>query len=146
LTKRAVEQRLVGVATRTYARSLEPLPEGVAVHGTSKSAVSRRFVKETAERFRTWLARPRGDLAPCAVRLDERHVGEHVVLCALGVDEKGTKHVLGLWEGATENAVACRALLEDLVGRGLRADRAMRFVLDGAKARARRGTCSGGVR
>jgi transposase-like protein len=137
LTKRAVEQMVVGVATRKYARSLEPLPEGVAERGTSKSAVSRRFVEETAERLRAWMARPLGELAPCAVMIDGLHVGEHVVLCALGIDEKGTKHVLGLWEGATENAVACRALLEDLVGRGLRADRAMLFVLDGAKALAR---------
>ena len=31
----------------------------------------------------------------------------------------GTKHVLGLREGATENAAAVRALLGELVERGL---------------------------
>ncbi len=38
---------LVGVATRQYARSLEPLPADVVSRGTSKSAVSRRFVAKT---------------------------------------------------------------------------------------------------
>ena len=30
------------------------------------------------------------------------------------------KHVLGLWQGATENAEVCKGLLHDLVERGLR--------------------------
>ena len=49
LTKRAVEQMLVGVSTRKYARSLEPVAEGVTTRGTSRSAVSRRFVAATQE-------------------------------------------------------------------------------------------------
>ena len=36
---------LVGVATRKYARSLEPVPATVRTRRTSKSAVSRRFVE-----------------------------------------------------------------------------------------------------
>src|SRR5438445_11056912 len=47
LNRRIVEQMLVGVATRQYARSLEPLPARIATRGTSKSAVSRRFVAKT---------------------------------------------------------------------------------------------------
>ena len=52
----------------------------------------------------------------------ERHLVEDVgfrVLAAVGVDEHGDKQVLGLREGATENAAAVRALLADLVERGL---------------------------
>src|SRR5712691_9102516 len=47
LNRRVVEQMLVGVATRRYARSLEPLPSTMRSRGTSKSAVSRRFVAKT---------------------------------------------------------------------------------------------------
>jgi len=39
---------LLGVATRQYGRSLEPTGADVRVRGTSKSAVSRRFVAKTA--------------------------------------------------------------------------------------------------
>ena len=47
LTERAMEQMVLGVSTRRYARSLEPLPEAVTVRGVSKSAVSERFVYGT---------------------------------------------------------------------------------------------------
>jgi hypothetical protein len=40
LMQRTVEQMLVGVSTRRYARSLEPLPNEMEAFGTSKSAVS----------------------------------------------------------------------------------------------------------
>jgi putative transposase len=56
------------------------------------------------------------------------------VLCAVGVDAEGGEHVLGLREGATENAVVASALLEDLVGRGLDPKRRRLFVIDGSKA------------
>jgi len=41
------------------------------------------------------------------------------VIVALGVDPKGKKHLLGVREGATENATVVTELLEDLVARGL---------------------------
>lgn len=47
LNRRAVEQMLIGVSTRKYERSLEKVPEDVKTRGTSRSAVSRRFVAMT---------------------------------------------------------------------------------------------------
>lgn len=134
LTSRAVEQMLVGVATRKYARSLEPVPDTVRTRGTSKSAVSRRFVEATSEHVEHLLASRLNDLDIVAVMIDGLHIDEHVVLIALGIDEGGYKHVLGLHEGATENATACTQLLANLRDRGLRTDRSMLFVLDGGKA------------
>jgi putative transposase len=48
LNRRVVEQMLLGVPTRRYVRSLEPVPATMRSPGTSKSAVSRRFVAKTA--------------------------------------------------------------------------------------------------
>ncbi len=62
------------------------------------------------------------------------HFAEHVVLAAVGIDVDGGKHPLGLREGATENATACKALLEDLIERGLDPHRVILVVIDGAKA------------
>lgn len=133
LDMRALEQMAIGVATRKYARSLETLPDGVETRGTSKSAVSRRFVAMTTEKLAEWMARPIGDLDIWAVFIDGIHFSEHIVLCALGIDATGAKHVLGLWEGATENEVACKAMLENLVGRGLTPNRSRLFIIDGSK-------------
>ena len=134
LDRRAVEQMVIGVSTRKYRRSLEELGDEVKARGASKSAVSRRFVKRTKEALDGWLQRPLGDLDLVTVMIDGVHVAEHVVLIALGIDASGTKHVLGMREGATENAVSCTNLIVDLRERGMRTDRSMLFVIDGAKA------------
>src|SRR2546428_12654223 len=52
----------------------------------------------------------------------------------MGVDREGRKHVLGLAEGASENEVVARGMLEDLVRRGVKPDRKYLFVIDGSKA------------
>jgi transposase-like protein len=137
LHARAVEQMVLGVATRKYARSLEPLPAETKSRGTSKSAVSRRFVAATEKTLADWLGRSLSGLSLAALMLDGIVCGEHTVLVALGIDEGGQKHVLGLWEGATENAVACTALLASLAERGLDVNRTMLVVIDGAKALAK---------
>ena len=41
--------------------------------------------------------------------------------------------MLGLREGATENAAACKALLANLIERRLPTERTLLFVIDGAK-------------
>lgn len=134
LEQRAVEQMVLGVSTRGYARSLESLPEAVSVRSISKSAVSERFVYGTERKLAELMSRDLRQLRVVALLIDGVHFGEHVVLAAVGVDEHGDKHVLGLREGATENAAAVRALLADLVERGLDPNRALLIVIDGAKA------------
>ena len=134
LTPRAVEQMVLGVSTRKYVRSIEPAPPGLASRGTSKSAVSRRFVAATREKLGEMMSCDLSQLALCAIMIDGIHVAEHLVLVALGIDAKGDKHTLGLYEGATENTTSCIGLLSDLEARGVRTDRAMLFIIDGSKA------------
>lgn len=134
LEQRALEQMVVGVSTRRYRRSLEPLPGAVQDHGVSKSAVSERFVVGTATKLAALMKRKLSGLKLVAVMIDGVHFAEHMVLAAIGIDLNGKKHVLGLREGATENATACKELLADLIERGLATDRALLFSIDGAKA------------
>jgi transposase-like protein len=129
-----MEQMLVGVSTRRYARSLEPLPSEIHVRGVGKSAVSDRFVVGTARKLAALLERKLGGLQLVAIMIDGVRFADHVVLAAVGIDLSGEKHVLGLHEGATENAAACKALLADLIERGLPTERTVLFVIDGAKA------------
>lgn len=122
LNRRVVEQMLVGVATRQYARSLEPLPPGVTSRGTSKSSVSRRFVAKTAAQLAAWQSTPLDGLDLVGLLLDGVHVGDHCLIVALGIAADGQKHALGLWDGSTENATVCQHLLANLQSRGLRTD------------------------
>jgi transposase-like protein len=134
LEEQAVKQMLVGVSTRKYDRSLDRLPEEVRSRSTSRSAVSRRFVRGTEKQLQALLQRDLSSLDVRVLILDGVHVDEHVIVAGVGVDVQGNKHVLGLWEGATEHATTCKALLDELVERGLPADRSILVVLDGSKA------------
>jgi len=134
LERRAIEQMLVGVSTRRYTRSLEPLPSEFKVRGICKSAVSKRFVVGTAKKLAELMRRKLHELKLIAVMIDGVHFADHVVLTAIGVGINGKKHVLGLREGATENTASCKALLADLIERGLPTNRSLLFVIDGAKA------------
>jgi transposase-like protein len=101
----------------------------------SKSAASRRFVALSAERLEAWLAEDLSGLDLLAVQIDGIHLAEDLLLvAAVGIDGEGTKHPLGLVEGATENAAVVQALLDDLVERGLDPATPRLFIIDGAKA------------
>ena len=101
LNRRVVEQMLVGVTTRQYARSLEPIGDDLTCRGTSKSTVSRRFVVQTTAQLEKWRSRSLADLDVVALLIDGLHVGDHCLVAAMGIDATGQKHVLGLWDGAT---------------------------------------------
>jgi transposase-like protein len=134
LDRRVVEQMLVGVATRQYARSLEPLGPEMKSRGTSKSAVSRRFVARTTAQLAAWQSVPLETLDLVALLIDGVHIGDHCLIVALGIAADGQKHALGLWDGSTENATVCQGLLANLQSRGLRTDRSLLVILDGSKA------------
>jgi len=134
LDRQALDAVACGVSTRKYARSLDSLPEEIDERSVSKSSVSRRYVAMTTKQMTTWLTRPVGDRHFPIVLIDGIVLGDHTVLLALGIDTEGRKQVLGLREGDTENSRVAKALLRDLVERGLDPERARLFVIDGAKA------------
>jgi transposase-like protein len=134
LGHRTVEAVACGVSTRKYARSLDSLPEEIDERSVSKSSVSRRYVAMTTKQMTAWLTTPLGDRHFPIVMIDGIHLGDHLVLIALGIDSEGKKQILGLREGDTENGPVARALFRDLVERGLDPERARLFVIDGAKA------------
>src|SRR5262245_23342179 len=134
LDRRVVEQMLVGVATRQYARSLESLSPEMKSRGTSKSAVSRRFVARTTAQLTAWQSAPLDALDLVALLIDGVHVGDHCLIVALGIAADGQKHALGLWDGSTENATVGRGLLANLQSRGLRTDRSLLVILAGSTA------------
>jgi len=134
LDRYTMEAIAAGVSTRKYQRTLDPLPEHMEQHATSSSSVSRRFVALSTRRMHEFLSQPLEELDIRVVMVDGKVFREHCLVIALGLDSQGRKHVLGLREGSTENARVATALLADLVERGLPAERAMLFVIDGAKA------------
>jgi len=130
--QRAVAERVVcGLSTRKYRRAVQSVLDG---YGIRKSSVSRHFVRATANQLHELCERRLEKLNLVALLIDGIEFAGRTLIVALGVEESGTKHVLGLWQGATENATVCKALLEDLVERGLNGERRYLVVIDGSKA------------
>ena len=125
------------IGARKYHRAVR-LPEGDLAKargdGTSKSAVSRRFVALSRKKMKAWLASDLSELDLLVIQIDGLHVGDHVLMAAIGVDGNGDKHVLAVVEGATENTVVVQALIDNLLARGLDPTLPRLFIVDGAKA------------
>jgi len=136
LGRMAMAKMLGGISTRGYRVGLEPVGEQVerTATATSKSAISRRFVKATETALAELLAAPLHELDLVALMIDGVHFGEHVCVVALGVGIDGTKHPLALVDGDTENTTVVTDLLVGLRERGLDTTRPILVVIDGAKA------------
>jgi transposase-like protein len=131
LGERVLAILMRGVSTRRYK---EVLPEMAQTVGVSKSSVSREFVEASEQALRGLCERRFDGLDLLILYVDGQVFGGHHVLTAVGVDRQGYKHVLGMADGASENAAAATALLEDLVARGVKPGRRRLFVIDGSKA------------
>lgn len=132
---KVLDTRLKGVNTRNYRGVIREMADTA---GVSESQVSREFVEQSEKTLEDLLARRFDTMNMVAIYIDGIILGsgqrKHHVLTAPGVDESGRKHVLGLREGASENAAVVKALLEDLVERGIAPGVQRLFVIDGSKA------------
>jgi putative transposase len=135
----ALERMLAKLSTRRYPAGLEPVGGQVerAATGTSRSAVSRRFVAATEHALAALLAADLSALELVALLVDGIRVADHTCVVALGIAIDGTKIPLALAEGATENATVVGELLVGLRERGLEVTRPILVVIDGAKALCR---------
>ncbi len=132
----ALQRMMAKLSTRRYRVGLEPVGDAVeaTARSTSKSAVSRRFVAATETALAEMLGADLSGLDLVALMIDGVHFADHLCVVALGIGIDGTKHPLGVVEGATENATVVTDLLVDLRDRGLDTTRPILCVLDGAKA------------
>jgi putative transposase len=136
LDQLAVERMLAKLSTRRYRVGLEPVGVDVerAAAGTSKSAVSRRFVARTEHALAELLAQDLSALDLVALMVDGIRVADHCCVVALGITIDGIKVPLALAEGATENTSVVTEVLTGLRERGLEVTRPILVVIDGAKA------------
>jgi len=128
---RILEILMKGVSTRNYKSILPDMAETVNV---SKSQVSREFILASEKQFKQLCERRFEKTDILVIYIDGIQFGDCHVIVALGVDSGGSKHVLGLREGSSENSQVATDLLNDLVERGIKPNRLRLFVIDGSKA------------
>jgi len=122
---------VTGVSTRKYRRVL---PAMAGTVGIAKSSVSRKFIQASTRALEELMGRRLEGMDILVVYLDGIVVAGHHILAAVGVDGQGKKHLLGLSQGASENARVVKDLLTGLIERGLDPELARLYVIDGSKA------------
>jgi putative transposase len=133
LAQRMADILVCGVSTRKYARAVHASAKLV---GVSKSAVSRQFVKASAQQLAQLNDRNFKGIDLLAIYVDGIIMAGCHILAAVGVDSQGKKHVLGLSSGSSENARVVKDLLTHLADHGVDMNVPRLWVIDGSKALA----------
>jgi transposase-like protein len=131
LTETVWEKLMLGLSTRTYGRAVREFAEA---YGLEKSAISEHFIEASREKLKAMMERRLDKLRLCALLIDATPFAGQQMVAALGVSQDGRKTILGIRQGATENATVVGELLGDLMNRGLAFAEMRLYVLDGGKA------------
>src|SRR5947207_8679921 len=131
LQKAVWDKMMRGLSTRNYGAVVREFQQA---YGIEKSAVSENFIEASRGKVKELMERPLDQLRLCAVLIDGTPFKDRQMIVALGIGCDGRKTVLGLREGATENATVVSALLRDLIERGMDFNTPRLYILDGGKA------------
>jgi transposase-like protein len=122
-----------GVSCRDYEDVVDKARAGF---GIKKSSVSKSFIKKSAKQLAEFSERRFDNTVFTVLMVDGVAFGGEVMICAIGIDVEGNKHVLGVCQGETENAEVVTSLLTNLRDRGINTSQPTLFCIDGAKALA----------
>jgi transposase-like protein len=103
-------------------------------YGLEKSAVSEHFIEASRTKLKELMERRLEKRKFCALLIDATPFEGQQMIAALGIGHDGIKAILGIRQGATENATVVGELLGDLMNRGLDFTEPRLYVLDGGKA------------
>src|SRR5271163_2504190 len=131
LTETVWEKLMLGLSTRKYGQAVREFTEA---YGLEKSAVSEHFIEESREKLQGMMERRLDKTRLCALLIDATPFEGQQLVVAMGISQDGRKMILGLRQGATENATVAGELLGDLMTRGLDFSEPRLYILDGGKA------------
>jgi putative transposase len=131
LTETVWEKLMLGLSTRKYGQAVREFAES---YGLDKSAISEHFIEASREKLKAMMERRLEKVRLCALLIDATPFAGQQMVAALGISQDGRKTILGLRQGATENATVVGELLGDLMNRGLDFSEPRLYVLDGGKA------------
>ena len=131
LTETVWEKLMLGLSTRKYGQAVKQFSEA---YGLEKSAISEHFIEASRTKLKEMMERRLDKLKLCALLIDATPFAGQQMVAALGISQDGRKTILGIRQGATENATVVGELLGELANRGLDFREPRLYVLDGGKA------------
>ena len=131
LTETVWEKLMLGLTTRKYGEAVREFTEA---YGLEKSAVSEHFIEASRGKLQEMMERRLDKIQFCVLMIDATPFAGQQLVAVLGITVDGKKMILGIRQGATENATVVGELLGDLLNRGLDFTVPRLYVLDGGKA------------
>ena len=131
LTETVWEKLMLGLSTRKYGEAVRQFAEA---YGLEKSAVSEHFIEASRVKLKQLMERRLEKKKFCGLLVDATPFQGQQIVAVLGIGYDGTKTILGIWQGATENSTVVGELLGDLMNRGLDFTVPRLYILDGGKA------------
>jgi putative transposase len=119
-----------GISQRDYESVAMQAPE---VFGVKKSAVSKKFIKASAKKLKTFFEKRFDGEDFVAIFIDGKSLLDTMMVVALGVRTDGSKCVLGFTETTTEHHKPIMEFLRSLQARGLKIEHETLFIIDGSK-------------
>ena len=116
LTKTVWEKLMLGLTTRKYGDAVRHFTEA---HGLEKSAASEHFMEASRVKLQQLMERRLDKKKFGALLVDSTPLEDQQMVAALGIGYDGTKTILGIRQGATENASVVGELLGDLMKSGV---------------------------
>src|ERR1700704_1193321 len=131
LTETVWEKLMLGLTTRKYGEAVREFTEA---YGLEKSAISEHFIEASRTKLKAMMERRLDKLKLCPLLIDATPFAGQQMVAALGISQDGRKTILGIRQGATENATVVGELFGELANRGLDFSEPRLYVLDGGKA------------
>jgi len=120
-----------GLTMRSYKEVVQQFADA---YGLEKSATSEHFVEASRVKLKQLMTRSLANVPLSVILIDGTiFKGQHMIV-AIGVDRLGSKLVLGMEQGATENTAVVQGLLGQLRERGVDFNEPRLYLLDGSKA------------
>jgi putative transposase len=122
---------MLGLTMRSYKEVVQQFADA---YGLEKSTTCEHFIEASRKKLKELLERSLAGLTITVMVIDGTIFKGQSLVVAVGIDASGRKLVLGLRQGATENAAVVGDLLGDLMERGLDFTRPRLYLVDGSKA------------
>lgn len=133
-SQQLLKKIILGLSEHDYKTVTQ---QAIESFGLSQSSVSRAFMEQSSKLLEDFEKRDLSHYDFVALVIDGKHLLKEQVVIALGVTHTGDKIPLGFIQTTTENSIAVKGLLKNLIERNFQFTEGLLAILDGAKGLAK---------
>ena len=129
-SEEVIKKVIKGMSQHDYEEVTKSVMESF---GLSQSSISRTFIEESGKQLEAYEKRDLGFYDFIALVIDGKYLSRDNIVIALGVTITGIKVPLGFIQTTTENSVAVKGLLKNLIERNFHFEEGLLTIIDGSK-------------